>query len=600
MPGRRDSRTPPTSRLRRELAQVPARFRAARKDPAGALGALAGETVAELAGPLVARLPEALRSRTHHALAGDDQIPAGGAGAYSGRAAALLCDAGVFRTIATKDAAAALYSGDSRAFARDLARLTADGLVRVVRPRTRARLPQTYLTLTPVGARAADAIRAHSSQTMYAGYQKSRFIRQDARLYREFQHVAARLDREGATDLKVVLHYDLQAALNAELASIRDLPEAESAAALARFAEAHALRVVRGRVQIPAMRVEYAATTSDRRHIDVARPRPVSPLLRKTVRELQQLRADTPRAVGQSVGRFAATLAAEAWKRAAGERDAAPAPHKPLSRPDAREPRPRTQLPLFERERDVRVSPREAALLCDVGAFRAVRVDDLARFVYQGDQGACDRALHRLMYRQNLLRVVHQFELRRGGERRTARAKTGYVTLTPAGRRLVQKLKADGRQAIYAGIRKPHELTHDAALYPMFQRAAADLEARGCQVRRVTLDYELKRAINPELARIQRLPELDRQAALEQLARAHGLVVVDGKIPIPDVRVEYDAADGEAGRVDLEYVTANYRAAGLVPKAIAGFKLYGSADGQARGRRVLDQVPSLAAEILSI
>jgi hypothetical protein len=45
-------------------------------------------------------------------------------------------------------------------------------------------------------------------------------------------------------------------------------------------------------------------------------------------------------------------------------------------------------------------------------------------------------------------------------------------------------------------------------------------------------------------------------------------------------------------------VTPNYHAETIAAKAQAGFTLYG--DGGAAGRRVRDEYPSLAAEILSL
>src|SRR2546430_6513493 len=44
------------------------------------------------------------------------------------------------------------------------------------------------------------------------------------------------------------------------------------------------------------------------------------------------------------------------------------------------------------------------------------------------------------------------------------------------------------------------------------------------------------------------------------VAERHGLQVVRGKIPVPDMRIEYEAHDGERARVDLELATKIGRA----------------------------------------
>jgi hypothetical protein len=43
------------------------------------------------------------------------------------------------------------------------------------------------------------------------------------------------------------------------------------------------------------------------------------------------------------------------------------------------------------------------------------------------------------------------------------------------------------------GLRKPRELTHDTKVYRAYQRAEERLRGEGSRVRRVVLDYELKR-----------------------------------------------------------------------------------------------------------
>ena len=47
------------------------------------------------------------------------------------------------------------------------------------------------------------------------------------------------------------------------------------------------------------------------------------------------------------------------------------------------------------------------------------------------------------------------------------------------------------RQAFYAGLRKPRELTHDSQVYRAYLRAEERLRSRDARIGRVVLDYEL-------------------------------------------------------------------------------------------------------------
>jgi hypothetical protein len=75
---------------------------------------------------------------------------------------------------------------------------------------------------------------------------------------------------------------------------------------------------------------------------------------------------------------------------------------------------------------------------------------------------------------------------------------------------------------------------------------------------------------------------------------------VDGKIPLPDVRIEYRNVDGDPARVDLELTTEHYKAGQIAAKARAGFKLYGpSGVGPSGGSPVRDE-REITAGILSL
>jgi hypothetical protein len=89
----------------------------------------------------------------------------------------------------------------------------------------------------------------------------------------------------------------------------------------------------------------------------------------------------------------------------------------------------------------------------------------------------------------------------------------------------------------------------------------------------------------------------DRDALL--FAQRTGcLKVVSGRIPIPDLRIEYvNENECEIQRCDLELATEHYRPLGLSQKARAGFQIYARHGETDRLRRIRDN-GELSAAIL--
>ena len=54
--------------------------------------------------------------------------------------------------------------------------------------------------------------------------------------------------------------------------------------------------------------------------------------------------------------------------------------------------------------------------------------------------------------------------------------------------------------------------------------------------KRIVLDFELKKEVNRQLAKIQDAPPAERERQRREIAEAHGLKIVEGKIQFPDVR----------------------------------------------------------------
>lgn len=135
-----------------------------------------------------------------------------------------------------------------------------------------------------------------------------------------------------------------------------------------------------------------------------------------------------------------------------------------------------------DRERIYEINGTESRLLATVGAFRVVSERDM-QHRHGGDQDT----------RSDLRHVQQE------GLVRSSPLCPGYraLVLTDRGRDLLEANRCDRaqepRQAFHAGLKKPRELTHDTTVYRAYVRTEERLRERGGRVRRVVLDYELKR-----------------------------------------------------------------------------------------------------------
>lgn len=239
---------------------------------------------------------------------------------------------------------------------------------------------------------------------------------------------------------------------------------------------------------------------------------------------------------------------------------------------------------LYERDRGYRLSESEIRTIVELGKFRVVAAHDLAEYAYGGETQTADR---------DLANLARQGLVRKGTFHGPEANPRELLTLTKPGYRLLRANRlAPKHQAVYYGFVKPREANHDADLYRLYQKAAALIVKKGGRNLRVVLDYELKRRINRDIARIG-------IAARPEIASRHGLQVVRNKIPIPDLRIEYETPSGEMARVNLELVTEHYRGRHVADKVHAGFSLYTPRGEADHLRRVLDQ-HELTAEILSL
>ena len=250
----------------------------------------------------------------------------------------------------------------------------------------------------------------------------------------------------------------------------------------------------------------------------------------------------------------------------------------------------RRPYPEIDRDRAVMLRDSEIKTLAEIGTFRAVTAEDLTRFRYAGDSRQAWRDLNNLA-REGLVR------------RRTALpGNQVYLTLTRQGHRFIETHRpqgTDSRQVLYHGFVKPREARHDAALYRLYQEGASRIARNGGKVQRVVLDFELKKAVHRKLAQLRELPESEHAQRKQEIAREHGLTVVNGKIPLPDLRIEYETADRDQTKVDLELATSDYHRDSLAEKARAGFAIFAMREDAAPLRRAIGD-PELTKDIFSI
>ncbi len=241
------------------------------------------------------------------------------------------------------------------------------------------------------------------------------------------------------------------------------------------------------------------------------------------------------------------------------------------------------------RNRDYSFRESEVQTLTDLGKFRMVPADDLARLGYRGDRSRMESDLHSLS-RQGLI------------EQRSIEGHESYskqvFTLTKEGHKLLSRPNLiPGRQAIYHGFAKPKEARHDADLYRLYHKVAREINDSGGKVRRVVLDYELKRELYRKLSRVP--PEKNLAYERIRIASEYDLKVVNDKIPVPDLRVEYEDECRDLHRLDLEIATRDYRPQGLAEKAKAGFHLFARQQDHPKLRRVLD-TQEITAKIFAL
>ena len=267
--------------------------------------------------------------------------------------------------------------------------------------------------------------------------------------------------------------------------------------------------------------------------------------------------------------------------------DARLAPERGPKAETERPVEPRKAYELRGRTYAVRTSEIES--LTEIGKFRAIASEDLEEFQYHGEK---DRM------RPDVANLIRQGLIAEKNIPQSDTAPRRLLTLTKKGHQFLRSTgTVPGNQATYYGFTKPREAHHDADIYRLYHKAAKKIDREGGKNPRVVLDFELKKRVFHDLAKLG--PEKHSAESKRDVAEKHGLQLVRGKIPLPDLRIEYEGRDGDMARVDLELATEHYRGSNLAEKVRAGFSLYARAQDAPGLRRVLDQ-KELTAEILSL
>ena len=172
-----------------------------------------------------------------------------------------LHEIGRFRTIRIEDLERYRYQGKTAEMKEHLASLRDQGLLQQRTAATSGRGDKiTVVVLTKVGKSIVESHRLRdSSDQIYSGFVKPAEVRHDAAIYPMYQAEAEKIARAGGRITRVVLDYELKQKVYAPLAKAKasQVSPREYAKRQAEVAGETNLKVVRGRILLPDLRIEY-------------------------------------------------------------------------------------------------------------------------------------------------------------------------------------------------------------------------------------------------------------------------------------------------------------------------------------------------------
>jgi hypothetical protein len=181
---------------------------------------------------------------------------------------ATMVELGKFRAVAKEHVAEFAYGGNDDRMRPDVTNLLRQGLIEMKSIPHEEMGCRRLLTLTKNGHRfLTETQSAPKDQALYRGFTKSREAHHDADLYRLYQKAAEKIERQGGRNLRVVLEYEFKKYLSRDFLKLgKDRSSADGKHAIA---EKHGLQVVRGKICVPDLRIEYETRDGERARVDL-------------------------------------------------------------------------------------------------------------------------------------------------------------------------------------------------------------------------------------------------------------------------------------------------------------------------------------------
>lgn len=176
-----------------------------------------------------------------------------------------MLELGRFRVIRTRDLADTIYDGKQRKLDEDLRYLRSKGLVEtrhinLRRDGTRRQIDRVEVaTLTRDGrAWLKKSGDVPQRQTVYYGFVKPREMEHDSLIYRAYRDAAQRIERDGGSNLRVKLDFEIKADVQKDIYRARKAdPKRDMGEIKQEVAAKQSLPFVEGGIQIPDARIEF-------------------------------------------------------------------------------------------------------------------------------------------------------------------------------------------------------------------------------------------------------------------------------------------------------------------------------------------------------
>jgi hypothetical protein len=182
-----------------------------------------------------------------------------------------MLELGRFRVVRTSDLAQTLYGGKQRKLDEDLRYLRSKGLVEtrhinLRRDGTRRSIERVEVaTLTRDGrAWLRKSGEVSKDQTVYYGFVKPKEIEHDSLIYRAYRDAASRIERDGGSNLRVKLDFEIKAEVQKDIYRARKAdPQRDMGEIKKEVAEKRELPFVNRKIQIPDARIEFDRSIED-------------------------------------------------------------------------------------------------------------------------------------------------------------------------------------------------------------------------------------------------------------------------------------------------------------------------------------------------